>query len=78
MDTAVEPQNRVYSVSFHVKPGRKVHTFWFTDRAMAVAFLESVKEYPKTLDYSMYEMAADVAAEYDGKVDEGRIIPVEA
>lgn len=78
MDTVTEPQNRIYSVSFHVKPGRKVHTFWFTDRAKALTFLESVKKYPKTLDYSMYEMAADVAAEYDGKVDEGRIIPVEA
>ena len=80
MDTATTPKtphNRIYSVSFHVKPGRKVHTFWFTDRAKAVAFLESVKKYPKTLDYSMYEMAADVAAEYDGKVEEGRTIRVE-
>ena len=45
MDTATTPQNRIYSVSFHVKPGRKVHTFWFTDRAMAATFLESVKKY---------------------------------
>ena len=74
----MEEINMIYTVTFHVRPGKKVHTFWFTDRAKASAFLESVKKYPKTLDYSMYEMAADVVAEYDGKVDEGRIIPVEA
>lgn len=77
MDTVTIPPNRIFSVSFHVKPGRKVHTFWFTDRDKAAAFLESVKKYPKTLDYSMYEMMADVADSYDGKVEEGRILPVE-
>ena len=76
MDTVTIPPNRIYSVSFHVKPGRKVHTFWFTDRAKASAFLESVKKHPKVLDYSMFEIPVATVAEYDGVAEEGRITPV--
>jgi hypothetical protein len=56
----------IYSITFHVKPGRKVHTFWYTDKAKALAFLESVKKHPKVA----------TATEYDGIVEEGRITPV--
>ena len=66
----------IYSITFHVKPGRKVHTFWYTDKAKALAFLESVKKHPKVLDYSMFEIPVATVAEYDDVVEEGRITPV--
>lgn len=66
----------IYSITFHVKPGRKVHTFWYTDKAKALAFLESVKKHPKVLDYSMFEIPVATVTEYDGVVEEGRITPV--
>ena len=65
----------IYSVSFHVKPGRKVHTFWFTDQDKALRFYESVKTYPKVIDYSIFEMPANEADTYDGIIEEGRIMP---
>jgi len=69
-------ENKIYSVSFHVKSGRKVHTFWFTDRDKALRFYESVKSYPKVIDYSILEMPANEADTYDGVIVEGRILLV--
>lgn len=69
-------ENKIYSVSFHVKPGRKVHTFWFTNRDKALRFYESVKAYPKVIDYSIFEMPANEAEAYDGIIEEGRILPL--
>ena len=68
--------NKIYSVAFHVKPGRKVHTFWFTDKEKALRFYESVKAYPKVIDYSILEMPANEADTYDGVIVEGRILKV--
>ena len=70
-------QSMIFAVVFHVKPGRKVHTFWFTDKEKALAFLESVKKYPKTLDYSTMQIPVDEAEIYDGTVEEGRIMRIE-
>ena len=67
----------VYSVSFHVNPKRRVHSFWFLDRETAVRFYESVKKYPKVLDCRMYQTPVSDVAEYDGKQEEGRILPVD-
>lgn len=70
-------QSMIFAVSFHVKPGRKVHTFWFTDKQRALTFLESVKKYPKTLDYITMQIPVDEATEYDGVIQEGSITPIE-
>lgn len=67
----------VYSVTFHVNPKRRVHSFWFLDRETAVRFCESVKKYPKELDCRMYQTLVSDVAEYDGKQEEGRILPVD-
>lgn len=66
----------VYSVTFHVNPRRRVHSFWFLDRETAVRFYESVKKYPEVLDYRMYQTPISDATEYDGKLEEGLILPV--
>ena len=70
-------QKMIYAVTFHVRPRNKVHTFWFTDKERALAFLQSVKSYPKTVDYSTMQIPADEAETYDGTVEEGRIMPIE-
>lgn len=70
-------QRMIYAVTFHVKPGRKVHTFWFTDKQRALTFLESVKKHPKMLDYSTMQIPVDEATEYDGVIQEGRIMPID-
>jgi hypothetical protein len=67
----------VYSVTFHVNLKRRVHSFWFLDRETAVRFCESVKKYPKVLDCRMYQTPVSDVAEYDGKQEEGRILPVD-
>lgn len=67
----------IYGVTFHVNPKKRVHTFWFTDKEGALAFYESVKRHPNVLDHSMFQIPANEVAEYDGDVEEGRIIPVE-
>ena len=67
----------IYAVTFHVRPGKKVHTFWFTDKEKALAFLGSVKKYPKTLDYSAIQIPANEAAEYDGVIQEGLVMPID-
>lgn len=59
----------IYSVAFHVKPGRRVHTFWFTDRKMTENFFESVRSYPKNTTH--YGGAALAAASGSGDVREG-------
>ena len=69
-------EQMIYAVAFHVKPGRKVHTFWFTEKDKALAFLESVKNYPNTLDYSTMQIPVNECDVYDGKVVEGRITPI--
>lgn len=70
-------QRMIYAVTFHVNPRKKVHTFWFTGKEKALAFLESVKKYPRTLDYSTMQVPVDEAETYDGMVEEGRIMPIE-
>lgn len=67
-----EPQY-IYSVSFHVNPKRRVHTFWFTDRKMAESFFESVNSYPRVIDCSMMQHVVNEAAVYDGIIEESRI-----
>ena len=66
----------VYTVSFHVKPKRRVHSFWFLDLDKAVRFYKSVKKYPKVLDCRLYRTPVSDATEYDGKLEEGPIVPV--
>ena len=66
----------VYSVTFHVNPGRRVRTFWFLDREKAVRFYESVKRYPKVLDCRMFQTLISEATEYDEKLMERPILPV--
>ena len=61
---------KIYGVNFHVKPKKKVHTYWFTDYRKARDFLESVKENPKVIDYSMYSIAADVFTKYKDGLEE--------
>lgn len=68
---------KIYSVTFHVKPRRKLHTFWFTNRRKALAFYESVKKYPTVLDYRMVQIPIENAEEYDGVIVEGLVFPVE-
>ena len=51
----------------------RVHNFWFTDEEKAAAFLESVKNYPNAHDISFMRLQVNVAAEYDGIVEEGKI-----
>ena len=67
----------IYSVTFHTKSPRRVHTFWFTDSHKALRFLESVKAHPKVTDYAVYQVDADNVETYDGTVENGRIEPVE-
>lgn len=73
----MEEINMIYTVTFHVRPGKKVHTFWFTDKQKALAFLESVKKYPKMLDYSTMQIPVNEATEYDGVIQEGPITSIE-
>ncbi len=56
--------SKIYSIQIHVKPKKRVHTYWFTDYRKAKVFLESVKVHPKVLDYGMFSMDADVFEEY--------------
>lgn len=74
---AMDESSMIYAITFHVKPGRKVHTFWFTDKQRALTFLESVKDYPKTLDYSTMQIPVNEVIKYDGVIQEGRIMPIE-
>lgn len=73
----MEEIKMIYTVTFHVRPGKKIHTFWITDRQKALTFLESVKKYPKTLDYSTMQIPVNEATEYDGTIQEGLITPIE-
>ena len=57
-------RKKIYSIQIHVKPKKRVHTYWFTDYRKAKVFLESVKVHPKVLDYGMFSMEADVFEEY--------------
>lgn len=70
-------QDAIYSVTFHVNPKRRVHTFWFLDRDKASRFYESVKKHPKVLDYRMYRTPITDAEEYDGRMEANLILPVE-
>ena len=67
----------IYSVTFHTKPKRRVHSFWFLDREKASRFYESVKKHPSVLDYRMYRTPVTDAEEYDGLMEEAPILPVE-
>ena len=60
---------KIYSVQIHVKPKKKVHTFWFTDHQKAKAFLESAKVHPKVLDYMLISMEADGFEEYKDGIE---------
>ncbi len=73
-----EDLKTVYFVTIHVKPGRRVHTFWFLDREKASRFYESLKKNPRVLDYRMYRIPITEAEEYDGVTDDGQIQLVEA
>ena len=77
MEEQADRPRFIYTVSFHVNPKRRVHSFWFLDRETAVRFYESVKKYPKVLDYRMYQTPISDATEYDGKLEEGLILPVD-
>lgn len=72
------PEKMIYNVQFHVNPKKKVHTFWFTSREAAEKFLESVKAYPKVLDYMLIGAPVDEAAEYDSGVEEGKALIIES
>ncbi len=63
----------VYSVTFHVRPRRRVKTFWFLDKAKALRFCESVKKHPKVLDCHIYRTPITDAEEYDSGMQEGLI-----
>lgn len=69
--------NMIYSVSFHTKSPKGPHTFWFTDFDMATQFGYSLQMNPKVTDCSIYELEANVAAEYDRKVKDTQIRVVE-
>lgn len=58
----------IYSVSFHTKSPKGVQTFWFTARNSAIRFANSLRDNPKAVDFSVYEMTADLAEEYDRHV----------
>ena len=74
MNNAADVPQMIYGVSFYVNPRKKVRTFWFLDKQNALRFMESVKNYPKMLDYSMFEIVVDDVEEYDGVVEEGQIL----
>ena len=65
----------VYTVTFHVNSKRRVHSFWFLNLDTARRFYESVKQYPRVLDYRMYRTPISDSTEYDGKLEEGPILP---
>lgn len=77
MPESKQKQDAVYTVTFHIKPKHRVHTFWFLDREKASRFYESVKKHPKVLDYRMYSTPITDAEEYDGMMEQGLILPVE-
>ena len=54
----------IYSVNFHSKPGKKVHTFWFTDLTKVTLFAESLSKNPKVLDFRIFKMPADMSDIY--------------
>lgn len=61
-------ENMIFSVSFHTRSPKGTHTFWFTDFDMAFQFSLSLQMNPKVTDCTVYEMDANIAAEYDRKV----------
>lgn len=65
--------NMIFSVSFHTRSPKETHTFWFTDFDMAFQFALSLQMNPKVIDCTVYEMDANVAAEYDRKVKDPQI-----
>lgn len=77
MEEQADRPRFVYTVTFHVNPKRRVHSFWFLSLDTALRFYESVKQYPKVLDYRLYQTPISDATEYDGKLEEGLILPVE-
>lgn len=75
MEEQADRPRFVYTVTFHVNPKRRVHSFWFLNPDTARRFYESVKQYPRVLDYRMYRTPISDATEYDGKLEEGPILP---
>ena len=67
-------ENMFFCVSFHIKSPKGVHTFWFTDNDMAIQFSLSLQMNPKVIDCTIYEVEANVAAEYDRKVKDPQIL----
>ena len=67
----------IYSVTFHRKPGRKVQTFWFTDKEKAVSFYGSVKENPKVTDTTFFCVPECEAESYDNAMTEPRIVAID-
>lgn len=62
--------SKIYSLQFHTRPKRKVHTYWFTDEVNARAFWDSVKSNPNVLDYQVFLTEADVADRYIDGMDD--------
>ena len=69
--------NKIYCVSFHMKNPKKVQTFWFTKREMAIGFAHSLPDNRKVTDYNVYEMEADLTTEYDRSVSVGAMVEIE-
>ena len=66
----------IYTVTFHVNPRRRVHSFWFLDPETAGRFYESVKEHPNVTDCRMYRTPVSIAGAYTTGMEEGRILQV--
>ncbi len=60
-----------------MKNPKRVQTFWFTKREMALSFAHSLPFNHKVTDYNIYEMEADLAAEYDRSVTVGAMVEIE-
>lgn len=69
--------NMIYCVSLHMKNPKRVQTFWFTKREMAISFAHSLPDNHKVTDYNIYEMEADLATEYDRSVSVGAMVEIE-
>jgi len=50
--------------------------FWLLNPDSGRRFCESVKQYPRVLDYRIYRTPISDATEYNEKMEEGRILPV--
>ena len=60
---------KLFSITFHANPKKRVHPYWFTDAEKAQGFLNALKQNPDVLDYRAFMTFADMCDSFSSDCD---------